>query len=187
VAKTRTSARYKELLPAETKEMRQEFIAEIRRFASSKSIEIGEVFTASLQRIDEINERLDQRLDYYAFYHDRNLRQSAQAAIKAFWTLKYRPLRQIEEGSWDGEYDLNVHFAYWIMLSSTVSGVKGEFSKLTHERQKGVLERYHIKAYLRALNEYDISKEALQLLSENLRTILLLEIKLQLCACEQVA
>jgi len=118
--------------------------------------------------LDEVHIRVHQRLNYYLFFHDKDLAQSRQAGIKAYWILRYRPISSF---LWSKVYDVNVYFAFFILFSE----VLGECLSTQTKDVKNIVTNSIISKYesifLRAFSEYDISKEAMMLVTESIKSI----------------
>ena len=125
--------------------------------------------------IDDINSRVHQRINYYLFFHDTHLHQSRQIALKSYWILRYRPLRLISK--WDKGYDINVYFAFLIMFAQALGELFVNCPKEIQVTVTNEILRKHEDDYIRGFSEYDISKEAMMLMSESLKSIVKCEIK----------
>jgi len=130
--------------------------------------------------VDNISCRVYQRLNYYLFFHNRQLAQSRQAGLKAYWILRYRPLTLISTGTWKKPYDVNMYFAFFIILCATLGEcLKGYQKDVIHTTLNRILEDYE-NIFIRAFSEYDISKEAMMLVADNIKKMCLYEVKLHI-------
>jgi len=127
--------------------------------------------------IDDINSRAHQRINYYLFFHGTHLQQSRQVALKSYWILRYRPLRLMSKAFWDKEYDINVYFAFFIMFAQALGELFVNLPKKVQVTVTNEVLRKHEDDYIRAFSEYDISKEAMMLISESLKSIVKCELK----------
>ena len=124
--------------------------------------------------VDDINTRVHQRQNYYNFFHEAQLEQTRKTAIKAYWILKYRPIKAIR---WNGEYDVNVHFAFFILFVESMGKFfPGQPKKIQNIVANDILNDYRDN-FLRAFSEYDISKESMMLIADSLKSIFKCEIK----------
>jgi hypothetical protein len=127
--------------------------------------------------IDDITLRVHQRINYYLFFYGRYLHQSRQVALKAYWILRYHPLRLISKAFWDKDYDINVYFAFFIMFTQAVGELFVDCPKVIQAAVTNEILRKHKENYIRVFSGYDISKEAMMLLSESLKSIVKCEIR----------
>jgi hypothetical protein len=126
--------------------------------------------------LDDISSRLYQRINYYWFFHDTHLHQSRQIALKSYWILRYRPLQLISKAFWDKDYDINVYFAFFIMFAQAIIELFPDCPKGIQATVANEILKKHEDDYIRAFSEYDISKEAMMLISESLKSIVKCEI-----------
>jgi hypothetical protein len=144
------------------------------------SICVASDILVDFETVDRITRRIDQRLHYYRYFHNIDLHQLDRASLYAYWILRYRPLSNTAKHK---AYDLNVCFAFRLLLGQAISTQKSVFDKFDDGVKKAVLKkvmlRYESK-YRRAFNEHDITKEAMVYYTKNLNNAFLLEIKEQL-------
>ena len=129
-------------------------------------------FAVDENAVDKITERLFQRINYYLFFHGAHLTQSRQNALKAYWILKYHPLRPKLPDSWKSEYNVNAHFAFYVLFAQALSDKIGDCANNRRTDVINNILREYQKDYIRALSEYDISKEAMIVVSDGLKSIL---------------
>jgi hypothetical protein len=106
--------------------------------------------------------RVDKRLDYYRIYHnDTYLNEVREAAVIAYWLIKYRPIRVISsDGTGDGPFTrLNENFALFVILS-VIEG---------HREHLGLpvfsVDKFTIEQLKYGVRNWDLSKEALMLVA----------------------
>jgi len=155
---------------------RENFQKIVKSFAARMNISLDNIQTdASI--IDEISKRVHQRRNYYLFFHGKNLIQSRQAAIKAYWILKYRPIRLFPQTTWNKAFNINVYFAFFILFVQAI----GEYFVNCPKEIQGIVANRILNEYedeyIRAFSEYDISKEAMMLISDSLKSIVKCEIR----------
>ena len=86
---------YAKLSPGEMLQHLTEFEALLAGFNSTfRGMFDG--YTYSIQLISEIYKRIDQRADYYLYFHSdpekpMKMSQAKEIALMAFWILKYKP------------------------------------------------------------------------------------------------
>ncbi|MDR2547218.1 MAG: hypothetical protein LBC96_06870 [Lachnospiraceae bacterium] len=145
----------------------------LHEFANYVSIDKSRIKVDN-KLLDDVIVRLHQRLNYYLFFHGKNLEQSRQAAIYAYWILRYRPLRVLV---WDKAYDVNIYFAFYtlfaVALFQTLSSCPKEYQV---DIVMNIRKEYE-SDFLRSFNEYDISKESMMMISDSIKSIFKAEIK----------
>jgi len=137
-------------------------------------------FRVNQNIFDRISNRIYQRLNYYQFFHNKQLSQTRQAGLKAYWILRYRPIKLVSPGSWKKAYDVNVYFAFYAI----VCDVFGEcFGNLRDDVKtliiSEILKNYE-NTFIRPFSEYDISKESMMLVADDIKKMCLYEIKLRI-------
>lgn len=134
-------------------------------------------FKINIKSVDKLYTRLHQRLSYYLFFHGKDLAQSRQAGIIAYWILRYRPLLLIAQSSWSKSYDINVYLAFFILFSEVLGEhLAGQPKDVQRAVVNNIIASYESE-FIRAFSEYDISKEAMMLLSEGMKSICKGELK----------
>jgi hypothetical protein len=119
---------------------------------------------ASLSRIVI---RVDQRIEYFKIYHSNtNMWELRQAALKAYWVLKYRPFRiQKAVLSYTREQArINEKVALHILWSAIVALRIAEDSSY----KVASFSRVYIDRILHAFSEHDICKEEMMMIAESL-------------------
>ena len=170
-----TNARYESPKYAYMSVQRDKFDKIIGSLATYLRISKNE-FRIDHNVIEDIIARLHQRINYYLFFHGKHLTQSRQAGIKAFWILRYHPLIS---STWKKEYDINVYFAFYLLFAEIIGEhLSSQPKEIQCEITNKVLIEYQ-ESFLRALSEYDISKESMMLISECVEKIVLLEIDIR--------
>ena len=153
---------------------RKHFQAMLGHFADFKKMPKAD-FKVDLDLVDSIAKRVHQRISYYRYFHGIHLVQPRQAAMQAYWVLRYHPLRTLPK--WDHEFDVNVHFAFYVLFAGSM---REPIENCPKEKQPIVLNYVlgeYQGEYLRAFSEYDISKEAMMLMSDSIKSIVKAEIK----------
>ena len=115
--------------------------------------------------INEIFIRVDKRKDYYIiFHHETYLNEVREAALIAFWILKFKPFSMTSENGNDYNLNINCGFAAYIIFCAV-----SEYANITYNGNKEffVTEEY-IEKIMYALKYWDLSKEALMLVAETL-------------------
>lgn len=135
-------------------------------------------FRINVDSVNNISTRMYQRQNYYLFFHNKKLSQSRQAGLKAYWILRYRPVTTISSGSWKKEYDVNVYFAFFCILCDVLGECVGGVRKDIQTSVINKLLKEYEAVFIRAFSEYDISKEALMVVADNIKKMCLYEIRL---------
>ena len=141
-------------------------------FATFEQVNVND-FSVDRELVDEVTKRVHQRIEYYSYFHGVNLEQTRQAATKAYWILRYRPLKP---KLWGKQYDVNIHFAFYVLFAAVIGKSIKDIPK---NIQKSVINAVLSKQkdiYLRSFSEYDISKEAMMLVAESVKSLLEAEI-----------
>ncbi len=115
--------------------------------------------------INEINIRVDKRADYYIIFHKETyLNEVREAALLAFWIIKFKPFLVASEDGNDYNVNINCGFAAYIIL-----GAVSEYIEREYEGKKQLkLSDEYLKKLQYALKYWDLSKEALMLIAETL-------------------
>jgi hypothetical protein len=96
MAQSKESFRYEPLSNEDMKSWCESFTACIPSFSSFFDIPLEKI-NYPLPLIFEIYKRIDQRKDYYLYFHSNKekpmeMDQTKEVALLAFWTIKYKPL-----------------------------------------------------------------------------------------------
>jgi len=152
---------------------RKDFQQFLGKFATYSKIPATD-FNVDDNLLDDVNMRVHQRVNYYLYFHGTQLEQTRKAAIKAYWILKYRPIKALR---WSGAYDVNVHLAFFVLFAESLGRLlPNQPAKIQNMVVNNILNEYG-DSFLRAFNEYDISKEAMMLIADSLKSIFKCEIK----------
>lgn len=110
----------------------------------------------------EIIIRVDKRKDYFNVFHEHTeINEAKEAALLAYWILKFRPFSKSEKST--KRYDnINEIFSVFILFSAIKKETKrGNGKRFTMSRE-------YIRKLSYAFRYWDISKEAMMLVSESL-------------------
>ena len=105
--------------------------------------------------INEVNIRVDKRKDYYIIFHDTTLNEVREAALTAFWIIKFKPFLITKHEEDQRELNVNCGFAAYVILSAVREFIC---------RKYGGDKTFEIKdeAY------WDLSKESMMMIAETL-------------------
>lgn len=153
--------------PPEMKEKESRFwklIGLFEEFAKSNEIDYLKI-EFDFKLINEINIRVDKRRDYYIIFHKETyLSEVREAALLAFWILKFKPfLVKSEDGS-DNNLNINCAFAGYIILSAVSEYIHRE----SNGEKKFAVSSEYLDKLEYALKYWDLSKESLMLIAETL-------------------
>lgn len=118
--------------------------------------------SCDLPSMSEIIIRIDKRKDYFNIFHENTeMNEAKEAALLAYWIIKFRPF------SWrikmSKRYEkINEIFAIFIMLSA----IKEETNR--DSEKEFCISSDYIRKLSYAFRYWDISKEAMMLISESL-------------------
>jgi len=135
-------------------------------------------FKIEYSAVDRISNRIYQRLNYYLFFHNRQLSQVRQMGLKAYWVLRYRPLRLVSSIYWKKKYNINIYLAFFVILADVIGECLSGCNKDTQRLIVSKLLEDYENTFIRPLSEYDISKEAMMLMADDLKTRCQYEVKL---------
>jgi hypothetical protein len=156
---------------------RETFRKVLGLFVSCYGCSVGD-FRINRNSVDGVSNRIYQRLNYYLFFHDKQLSQSRQAGLKAYWILRYRPLTLISTGAWKKRYDVNAYFAFFTILCEVLGECAGDIPKSSRRVIVNSILKGYENTFIRSFSEYDISKESMMLMADSIKNICKYEIKL---------
>lgn len=113
----------------------------------------------------ELLVRIDKRKDYFVIFHDdTEMNDIKEAALVAYWLLKFKPFSIKESRSaLHIKYgQINEAFAVFVLYSA----IKEETKRVSN--MKFSISREYNKKIMYGFKFWDISKEALMLISESL-------------------
>lgn len=110
----------------------------------------------------EIIIRIDKRKDYFDIFHEHTeMNEAKEAALLAYWILKFRPFSKSEKLA--KKYDnINEIFAVFILFCAIKEETKRSDGKHFS------MSKEYIRKLSYAFRYWDISKEAMMLVSESL-------------------
>jgi hypothetical protein len=147
---------------------RETFRGALKLFVSCYRCAVGD-FRINRESVDGVSNRIYQRLNYYLFFHNKQLSQSRQAGLKAYWILRYRPLTLISSGVWKKRYDVNAYFAFFIILCEVLGECVGDLPKSSRRVIVNSILKDYENTFIRSFSEYDISKESMMLMADSIK------------------
>lgn len=115
--------------------------------------------------MNEVNIRVDKRKDYYIIFHDTNLNEVREAALTAFWILKFKPLLITKHSENECELNINCGFAAYIILSAVREYISRKYGG---DKTFEINDKEYLRRFRYSLKYWDLSKEALMMLAETL-------------------
>lgn len=153
--------------PPELKEKERRFKQLVKLFygfAEDNKVDCSKVeFDCKL--INEINIRVDKRKDYYIIYHKETyLSEVREAALLAFWILKFKPFLISSDDGKDHSLNINCGFAAYIILSAVSEYI---YIESKGKKKFRVSDEYLDKLHY-AVKYWDLSKESMMFIAETL-------------------
>ncbi|MCM1246736.1 MAG: hypothetical protein NC293_13945 [Roseburia sp.] len=148
-------------------EKRKHFLDLIEMFedyAESKDFDV-ESIESDFELINEIYIRVDKRKDYYKIFHGIKLNEIREAALTAFWILKFKPFLIVGEEHGNVQFDINSGFAAYIILAAA-----GEYISRKYGTNKSfaIMDEEFLIRFKYSLKYWDLSKESLMMIAESL-------------------
>lgn len=130
-------------------------------YVEQQTVYIGEA-KIDFAVLGEIVVRIDKRKEYFSIYHStERINDVKEAALFAYWILKFRPFSMPDESNSERTTQLNEGFAAFLLFSA----VKEDCRK--NHRAFHVSEGY-ISRLMYGLRYWDLSKESMMLIAETL-------------------
>ncbi len=133
-------------------------------YAEAAGIDINEV-EFDFKLINEVNIRVDKRKDYYMIFHETNLNEVREAALTAFWILKFKPFLIINPSGNQCELNINCGFAAYVILSAAREYI---LRKYGGDKNFAIDDEEYLQRFRYSLKYWDLSKEALMMIAETL-------------------
>lgn len=146
-------------------EMMADLLDSLEKYIEKQNDIPFESIAVNQPALAELFVRVDKRKDYFVIYHDETeMNEIKQAALVAYWILKFKPFSvRTDDLTLRKKYSqINEAFAVFVIYST----IKEE-SKRVKGRKFKISKEYNQKI-MYAFKFWDISKEALILISESL-------------------
>lgn len=132
----------------------------------AKAAEIDmETIQFDFKLINEINVRVDKRKDYYVIFHGTHLNEIREAALTAFWILKFKPFLITEQSGRQCELNINCGFAAYVILSAARESIQQRYGE---DKNFKINDKKYLSRFRYALKYWDLSKEAMMMIAETL-------------------
>lgn len=133
-------------------------------YADSINFDV-EAVEYDFELINEIYIRVDKRKDYYMIFHGTKLNEIREAALTAFWILKFNPFLVVGKERGNDQLNINSGFAAYVILS-----VAGEYIERKHGSGKSfeIRDKEFLSRFKYSLKYWDLSKESLMMIAESL-------------------
>jgi hypothetical protein len=135
----------------------QKIYAWFESYLSLHSLSIASIQT-NFNLLGDTIVRVIKRKDYYEVFHEGvQLNEAKEAALLAYWIIKYRPFSVVIEKSETVQANLRINegFAAFIIFSSAING-------------GNLLSPAYVNTLMYAFQYWDLSKEAIMLIAETL-------------------
>lgn len=142
----------------------QNLVSIFEEYAEAAGIDMNSI-EFDFKLMNEVNIRVDKRKDYYMIFHETNLNEVREAALTAFWILKFKPFLITDPRGEQCELNVNCGFAAYVILSAAREYISRKYGgdKTFSIDDEGYLQRFKY-----SLKYWDLSKEALMMLAETL-------------------
>lgn len=131
--------------------------------------EVAGIDTTNIQfdfkLVNEINIRVDKRRDYYLIFHSTILNEVREAALIAFWILKFKPFLITNPIEDQCELNINCGFAAYMILSAAREYISRKYGE---DKTFSINDEEYLSRFRYSLKYWDLSKEALMMIAETL-------------------
>ncbi len=116
--------------------------------------------------VNEINIRVDKRRDYYMIFHGTILNEVREAALVAFWILKFKPfLITNPKEEVQCELNINCGFAAYMILSASREYISRKYGD---DKCFSIDDEEYLQRFRYSLKYWDLSKESMMMIAETL-------------------
>jgi len=138
-------------------------LSRMRKYANIVKQDLDKEIQVDILSLGRVVARVEQRKEYFLIFHRQTkLSEIKEAALLAYWLVKYHPFRLACDDKVRRETYCNINETF--AASLLIAAIQGEVYRRCHKRVSYPREGW--QKLLRALTEWDISKEALILASE---------------------
>lgn len=140
------------------------FVCIFEEYAEAAGIDMDSI-EFDFKLMNEVNIRVDKRKDYYMIFHETSLNEVREAALTAFWILKFKPFLITNPSGEHCELNVNCGFAAYVILSAAREYIARKYDgNMTFS----IEDEEYLKRFRYSLKYWDLSKEALMMLAETL-------------------
>lgn len=155
---------YQAIDDTEKKKLFDEIVSTFNDYATANGFHQEDI-QFDFKLLNEINIRVDKRKDYCIIYHDETyLNEVREAALLAYWILKFQPFLIVSETEGDYNFNINCGFAAYVIFSV----VSEYIERKSKGKEKLYLTEKYVKKFVYALKYWDLSKESLMLIAETM-------------------
>ena len=115
--------------------------------------------------MNEVNIRVDKRKDYYIIFHETCLNEVREAALTAFWILKFKPFLLKNPSETQRELNINCGFAAYLILSAVREYISRKYGG---DKTFAIYDEKYLERFRYSLKYWDLSKESLMMIAETL-------------------
>lgn len=139
-------------------------VSVFEEFAETINLDMEDV-DFDFKLMNEINIRVDKRKDYYIIFHDTRLNEVREAALTAFWILKFKPFLITENEENQRELNINCGFAAYVILSAVREYISRKYGG---DKTFKIDDEEYLERFRYSLKYWDLSKESMMMIAETL-------------------
>lgn len=133
-------------------------------YAETSQIDM-ETIEFDFKLMNEIYIRVDKRKDYYLLFHETHLNEVREAALTAFWILKFKPFLITKQSKDQCELNINCGFAAYVILSAVREYISRKYGE---DNTFAIYDEEYLTRFQYSLKYWDLSKESLMMIAESL-------------------
>lgn len=142
----------------------QNIVKVFEQYAEAAKIDT-ETIQFDFKLINEVNIRVDKRKDYYIIFHETVLNEVREAALTAFWILKFKPFLVINPKGDQCELNINCGFAAYLILSAVREYISRKYGG---DKTFKIDDEEYLQRFRYSLKYWDLSKESMMMIAETL-------------------
>ena len=142
----------------------QNLVCVFEQFSKAAGIDVNSI-EFDFKLMNEINIRVDKRKDYYIIFHGTRLNEVREAALTAFWILKFKPFLIIERPEDKSELNINCEFAAYFILAAVREYI---YRKYGVSKTFSIDDEEYLVRFKYSLKYWDLSKESMMMIAETL-------------------
>ena len=139
-------------------------VSVFEQFAETINLNIEDV-DFDFKLMNEVNIRVDKRKDYYIIFHDTKLNEVREAALTAFWILKFKPFLVTKHEEDQKELNINCGFAAYLILSAVREFICRKYGG---DKTFSINDEEYLQRFRYSLKYWDLSKESMMMIAETL-------------------
>lgn len=139
-------------------------VSVFEQYAQTANIDM-ETIDFDFKLMNEVNIRVDKRKDYYIIFHDTYLNEVREAALTAFWILKFKPFLITKHAEEQRELNINCGFAAYLILSAVREYI---YRKYGGDKTFRIDDEEYLQRFRYSLKYWDLSKESMMMIAETL-------------------